>query len=346
MSQLVVRPVRISEVKEHPNADALELAMIEGSLYQVVVKKGWCQSGDVRLYVPLDAVIPVEVSDRWGVTKYLSKGRVRAARLRGETSYGFLTDVEEVDSESGPRTPEMNEDVAHLYGITKYEEPMTLNGEQAPLIDAFHRYTEIENRHSFPDVIEEGEEVVVTEKVHGTNVRLGHVLGEDGPMLVCGSHNLRIERGRNSTYEMPLSMACVETLLTSFEPRIEDGKAVDEVILFGETYGPGVQKGFTYGVDKSEFRAFDIAVDGEYLNWDAFIELCDRFGVPVVPVLYRGPFDAGVVGEMLTGPTTLEGDHIREGVVIRPVVERFNQHTDRTILKWKSDDYLVHKHGG
>ncbi len=341
-----MRPVRISEVKPHPNADALELAMVEGSLYQVVVKKGWCQPGDARLYVPLDAVIPVEVSDRWGVTKYLSKARVRAARLRGETSYGFLTDVEEVSGDSGPRVPDVGEDVAAVYGITKYEQPMTLSGEQAPPIDAFHRYTDIENRHGFPDLIEDGEEVVVSEKIHGTNARAGYVLGEDGPMFACGSHNLRIHRDQNSTYEMPLLMECVEALLTSFEPRIEDGKAVDETILFGEIYGPGVQRGFTYGVGKPQFRAFDIAVGREYLDWDAFIELCDRFDVPVVPVLYRGPFDADRVAELLAGPTTLDGDHIREGVVIRPVVERFNQATDRTILKWKSDDYLVHKHGG
>ena len=40
-------------------------------------------------------------------------------------------------------------------------------------VAAFHGYTEIENIRNFPDVLQPGEEVVITEKLHGKNCRLG-----------------------------------------------------------------------------------------------------------------------------------------------------------------------------
>lgn len=51
------------------------------------------------------------------------------------------------------------------------------------------------------------------------------------------------------------------------------------------------------------------------------VDLCSRHHVPAVPVLYSGPFSLDVVRQHSAGKTTLEADHIREGVV-DPVAER------------------------
>ena len=84
MSSLIVPIAAIDAVMPHPNADRLEIAVIKG--WQVIVSKGTYQPGDRVIYVPPDAVVPVAWSDQWNVTKYLQKGRVRCARLRGEPS--------------------------------------------------------------------------------------------------------------------------------------------------------------------------------------------------------------------------------------------------------------------
>jgi len=92
MSSLIVQSNRLTSVAPHPNADRLELAIIGG--WQTVVEKGKFQAGQLVTFIPPDTVLPKELSDRYGVTKYLSDGRVRAARLRGEPSYGFVVPAE------------------------------------------------------------------------------------------------------------------------------------------------------------------------------------------------------------------------------------------------------------
>lgn len=116
------------------------------------------------------------------------------------------------------------------------------------------------------------------------------------------------------------------------------------VILSGEVYGRGVQS-LDYGSTKERgFRAFDIYVDGDYLNYDAFAELCDHHGVQRVPVIYRGPFDLVKIKEVSVGQSVLGGNHIREGVVVRPAVERRDPSIGRVVLKFISEEYDLSKH--
>ncbi len=143
----------------HENADALELCQIKG--WQCVIPKGRYAAGDLVTYVPIDAVIPQEHSDRWGFTKYLSNGRVRCARLRGEPSFGVIVDREDDVWPEGL-------DVKDFYGITKFIPPVKMGaGDAAPAHPLFVEYTDVENLRNFPSVFTEGEEVVVTEKIHG-----------------------------------------------------------------------------------------------------------------------------------------------------------------------------------
>jgi RNA ligase (TIGR02306 family) len=127
------------------------------------------------------------------------------------------------------------------------------------------------------------------------------------------------------------------------------------VVLFGELYGSGVQD-MAYGLVNGAkgFRAFDVAVDGTYLDFDEKASLFDRFGVESVPLLYRGPFSWEAVEEQTYGPTTLcsaekagrfQG---REGCVVTPVRERYSPELGgggRVILKSISADYLARKGG-
>src|SRR5687767_9231735 len=93
MSSLIVEVCRVERVLPHPNADLLELAHIKG--WQCVVPRGKYAPGSLVTYVPIDSVLPEPLSERLGVTKYLSKGRVRCARLRGEPSFGLIMDRED-----------------------------------------------------------------------------------------------------------------------------------------------------------------------------------------------------------------------------------------------------------
>jgi len=328
MSSLIVEVCRIDNIGVHPGADALDLAQIKG--WQCVVPKGRYAPGDLVTYIPIDAVIPAEHSDRWGITKYLSNGRVRCARLRGEPSFGVIVDREDPEWAEG-------QDVQGFYGITKYAPPVKISaGDALPSHPLFVEYTDVENLRNFPEVFAAGEEVSVSEKIHGTSCRLGLVEGE----WTAGSMSVRRQRPDDlagSLYWQPMALPGVQELLAHL------GATHRQVILYGEVFGSKVQN-LTYGrVGTLGFRAFDLLADGKYLDSDAFAALCARFDVPAVPVLYRGPYALDTVKSLSEGQTTLDAEHIREGVVVRPVAERTDPKVGRVCLKYIGDPYLFAK---
>ncbi len=331
MSKLRVTVTPIERIERHPNADALELAHVLG--WQLVVKKGAHQAGDLVVYFPPDTVLPEEVSDRFGVTKYLAKGRIRCARLRGEPSFGLAVKPDDP-------TWEVGRDVALHYGATKWEPPLRPSAGDAdtphPL---FVEYTEIENLRNYPDLFAEGEEVEVTEKLHGTSCRVGLIEGVE----MAGSHRLRRKRPaeeelHRNTYWYPWSIPGVRDLLG------ELGTSHRQVILFGEVFGPGIQS-LHYGLKNAiAFRAFDLMLDFRYVDADEFKALCDSHNIPRVPVLAGSlPFSLPTIRSLSGGPTSLmdKAAHIREGVVVRPVRERRDPKLGRVILKYLSDEYLL-----
>jgi RNA ligase (TIGR02306 family) len=123
----------------------------------------------------------------------------------------------------------------------------------------------------------------------------------------------------------------------------ELGREHRQVILFGEVFGSKIQN-LSYGrAGTFGFAAFDLLADGRYLDAGDFEAVCARFGVPTVPVVYRGPFSTDAVEAVSGGNTTFGAGHIREGVVVRPTVERTDPKVGRAVLKYISDEYLLAK---
>ena len=332
MSSLIVEVCRVERVLPHPNADLLELAHIKG--WQCVVPRGKYAAGSLVTYVPIDSVLPLPLSERLGVTKYLSNGRVRCARLRGEPSFGLVMDVE--DPAWGEGT-----DVREHYGIMKYVPPLRPSaGDAADPHPLFVSYTDVENLRNFPGVFADGEEVVVTEKVHGTNCRVGVIEREPmaGSMEVRRVRPAEASAVASNVYWFPTTLPPVRALLD------ELSKSSRQAILFGEVYGSKVQS-LHYGrVGALGFAAFDLLVDGRYLDAGEFAAACAAHGVPTAPVVHRGPFSLDAVRAVSSGRTTFAGaDHIREGVVVRPAKERTDPKVGRVILKYLGDEYLLAK---
>ena len=342
MSECIVEVCKIERVLPHSNADALELCQIKG--WQCVIPKGKYREGSLVTYIPIDSLIPLEHADRWNISKYLSirtgpdapnppAGRVRCARLRGEPSFGVLIDVENPEWTEG-------QDVKAHYGITKYIPPLKPTaGDALPPHPLFVEYTDIENLRNFPDVLEEGEEVSVTEKLHGTNCRVGMIEGEwmAGSMSVRRKPPEEETQWTSSTYWFPLSLPPVRALLA------EVGAEHRQVILFGEVFGSKIQD-LHYGhKGKLGFRAFDLLVNGKYVDADLFAQLCARHGVETVPLLFRGAYDLNTIKALSEGSTTLDDAHIREGVVVKPIVERIHPKVGRVAMKYIGDAYLFSK---
>ncbi len=364
MSSLIVEVCRVDAVERHPNADRMCICHVKG--WRVCAGRNpetgrnQFEPGELCVYVPPDSVLPPELSDRLGCTKYLSPlarsadggrapgGRVRVARLRGEPSYGLIMKPDDP-------TLSIGTDVAARLGITKWEPPPVIGGGEAEVPHpAFHSYTDIENYRNFPDLIALGEEVVLTEKIHGMSCRLGLIREGDEWTFMAGSHNQRRKpadgKGRPSQFWAVLTEP-IRDLLRHVASRASAG-----VVVFGELYGCGVQD-MWYGLESGGYslRAFDLAVDGRFVDFDDKLALFERFGVERVPILYRGPFRRQAVEEHVGGPTTLcppekagpfKG---REGIVITPARERSATMGERAfarvILKAISFEYLERRGG-
>jgi RNA ligase (TIGR02306 family) len=352
-SSLIVEVSEIREIKEHPNADTLEICVIKG--WESIVRKGSYKVGDLVVYIPVDSVLPVELADRFNVRNYLKgkkNDRVGCAKLRGVMSYGLV-----VDNEEGW---EADADVKDHYGITKYEPPIRISaGDAAPDDQLFDKFTDIENIRNFPDVFEEGEMVVVSEKIDGTCDRVGWSIDEES--LVCddmsvewkaGSHKIKrvkpSEEGMTkNTYWYPHTIPGVKNLLTHI---LESSKAKRVATLYGEVYGKvrGGHKSMHYGKQNSlNFAAFGLKIDGVYVDWEVFSNLCKEFDVPMVPVIDVIPFNMDKIKELSKGKSILAKmngtDHIREGVVVCPIKERDIFSVGRVILKVINPDYLLMK---
>jgi RNA ligase (TIGR02306 family) len=349
MSTLKVEVIRIDKIKEHSNADALDIAIVKG--WQVVIRKGEFKSGDLAVYFPLDSVLSKELSDTIGVTKYLSNGRVRAAKLRHEPSYGLLWNVCKAADYIYPppfdtRNFSEGVDLTEALGVTKWEPPINLNVQDAEIPHPlFEKYTNIENMRNYLNIIQNGELVVITEKIHGSNCRFALINGE----FMVGSHNMRFKptidnkhSGQFTNKYWHVFSEEAKNLIAYLSNKNQNAP----VIIFGELYGHKVQD-LHYGFTNRQisFRCFDIWVNGKYIDYDQFTTVCAKFNVPTVPVLYKGEFSMKEVLKFSTSKTFAGGDNIMEGVVVKPYYERFNEKIGRVILKYVFDQYLTRKGG-
>jgi hypothetical protein len=70
-----------------------------------------------------------------------------------------------------------------------------------------------------------------------------------------------------------------------------------------------------------------------------------KLQIPVVPILYAGPYTPEKVLELAAGQSTLDNGTIREGVVVKPAQGRWNHACGRVILKMISEAYHLRKNG-
>ncbi|CAL9610110.1 RNA ligase (ATP) [Streptomyces sp. Tu 3180] len=337
-------------VHGHPGADALELAQV--GLYRAVVAKGAYRTGDAAVYIPEQAVLPAGLIEELGLTGRLAGGgrdRVKAVRLRGELSQGIVCRPKALADVDLVRAAEDGTDFAELLGITKWVPPVppAMNGEveSAP---GLLPWVDIENIRRHPEMFTPGEPVVLTEKVHGSACLLTYVADEERVHVSSkgfGSRSLALKEDPRNLYWRAVRGHGVAEVAAELAGRL----GARRVGVFGEVYGAGVQD-LTYGADGRRdtlgYAVFDVSaeIDGR-VRWLDAAELL-RGRLPLVPRLFEGPYDSERVLEIATGRETVSGRelHLREGVVIRPAVERYSAVTGgRAIAKAVSPAYLTRK---
>ncbi|MCX5370999.1 RNA ligase (ATP) [Streptomyces sp. NBC_00015] len=339
-------------VHEHPNADALELAQV--GLYRAVVAKGAYRTGEAALYIPEQSVLPTGLVEELGLTGRLAgsrSDRVKAVRLRGELSQGIVCRPEALADVDLALAAAEGTDFAERLGIVKWVPPIppTMSGDVEAAPDLLP-WVDIENIQRYPGIFEPGEPVILTEKLHGSACLLTYVADEERVYVSSkgfGSKSLALTEDPRNLYWRAVRAHGVPEAAARLAERL----GARRIGVFAEVYGAGVQD-LTYGADGRRdtlgYAVFDVSaeIDG-VVRWLDAAELLDG-ELPLVPRLFEGPYDSERILEIATGRETVSGRalHLREGVVIRPAVERYSPVTGgRAIAKAVSGAYLTRKGG-
>lgn len=324
MSIFKVEIVKLPPFSKHPNADSLLVTQIYG--YPVVFSsKDNFKEGDLVAYIPVDAVAPM--TPQWTFLGDSPRShRIKAKKLRGIFSMGLIV--------KAPEGAMIGDDVADKLGFTKYEEPEPLDpgceNEKDP--GFIPCYTDIQGYRRYSHLIRDGESVIIMEKLHGCNFRA--CFHSETNRLWVGS--------RTSIKKMNTANLWWKAV---FQHDLENKfKRFADKVFYGEVFGSNVQD-LTYGAKKEEllFRIFDIydITVGQFLNWETTQKIIENIGLLATPILFEGNWSADLLS--LAEGKSIIANNVREGFVVRPKQERWNEEIGRVILKMIGEGYYLRK---
>jgi hypothetical protein len=358
---------KIDVIERIVGADNIEQARIGG--WNCIIQKGQYNVGDLVIVATTDAVIPQELSDDMNVTNYLRKGgRVRTVKLRGVYSECLIIPFKFAEKLTHPKAKwAEGADMMELLGIYKYEPPVkqitlgsgrTIRYHENPNFIVYYKFP---NQKNVPDMFNEEDVVQITRKIHGTNARYGIVKKTKLSLwdkvkkffrvadkwidyeFVVGSHN--VEKGSDSQgfydtnvwYEVEDKFFIKEKLWKLIK-KCKPEEIGSGLVLYGEIYGYGIQKGYDYGLKDIQFTVFDVMENGKYLSTpDTKLLIKDILELPHVEELYVGNWNKEIQDKYVFN-NFINGTKVpHEGIVVKSITGERNK-----ISKVINPDYLIY----
>lgn len=324
---------KIAEINPIPNADAIEVATVDG--WKVVVKKGEYRVGDLCVYLEIDSWVP------HALAPFLTKGtepktyegvqgnRLRTVKLRGQVSQGLILPLSVIDGRvrDAWEVPMEGMDVTAQLGILKWEPviPAELSGLVRGTFPSFIPKTDQERVQNIGDIVfgEHGKnEFEVSLKLDGTSCTVFYNKAFTG---VCSRNmELKLEDANKDNSYVRIAydsglLLCLSTI----------GK---NVAVQGELMGPGIQ-GNREGLKEAKLFIFDIydIDEGRYMGFHERYEFVDRLltigmnrhrcdHVPVIAVYKPNHFgNVDALLEYADGPSL--NHPVREGLVWKSLAD-------------------------
>lgn len=337
--------IRVPKVRKAENSDRLYIIDVMG--ITAIVDESWiAREGELALLFPAEVQLShkfaaanglyrqsLELNENREDAGYLEANRrVRALKLRGNISNGLVLPLAEALGNIGLGTNYLEEGavfdtIMQIEICRKYTVPVKASSAQnradSKIKKAFKRVDNTflpehfetgqwlrEEGHVRPD-----EELIITQKLHGTSVRLAntvvrrqHTKREKFAAKFLGAkiadHEYDLVAGSRKAIKDPNNPNqdhfYGEDIWTDALSVYGD-KLPKNVIVFGELVGyvPGggaIQKGHTYDLQPGQYelyiyRVAIITEDAELydLTWDQVRDFCSRHGLKHVPELDRMP---------------------------------------------------------
>lgn len=338
--------------------------------------------GDRVVYIALDSILDPKLEAILfpeGSKVKLEGGRVRTLKLRGAYSQGMIADLKELEQYyPGISDAKVEEDVSGRLNIIKFEPPASSipgamkGGQLSKKNKLFKEYLDIRNIKFYTQsgVFEEGEQVFITSKLHGTSVRFGMLPTFVAPVdfsSLQGFWRTFKKQVLNKFGRLPKFEYCLGSRRCQLQDKPDDYATFYESnvyrivsdqfkikeklqpgeILFGEIVGQGIQKDYDYSFkEKSPFGrygffAYDVMVNGRFLPAKEFLAWCNDRGLTPVPVLGFLPYNLEEIYKLAGAKKCLNDQKIREGVVVKSVDEIPHPACGRRVFKVINPEYLM-----
>ena len=300
----------------------------------------------------MDSILPAKIIEELNLVNLLAgsnKNRVKTVRLRGEISQGLVARPERLlSADQQALTPD---EMTAFLGVEKYEpSPIIIQaGTLLPLPSGVSLY-DIEGADRFVDAVALLSElpVHISEKIEGMNFSI--TLSPDDVTFVSMRNNTIIpEEGSEHFFWKNARESGLLEKIRHIRNKIQESPALaafqnQSVTLYGELFGAAVQ-GNIYQMKRQKVAAFDIRTDIGFLSASDFMRIASELEIETTPVLAHSIrlsdwLDGRTIAAASGGPSTLNPNARREGIVIKPMVER-RWARGRLIIKQHCPLYLA-----
>lgn len=277
-----VSRVKIKKIEPIKGSDFLDKHILSNK-NTVVWAKGKFKEGETVLYIAEASLLPQDLIKELGLEGRLAgskKNRVKALKLRKVYSEGLIMKDTIKNSEGEPLEDEY---LDRGLKIRKYipKVPTSLSGA------VFNLGTEhvgnFEVRKDYENIYEDALVVSVTEKLHGTNIRIGKVdfshddlFGEKNNIYVC-SKGLG---NKGQVFKNSVDNAYTK-MFKKYQKAFEALNPGEYVVA--EVYGSGIQD-LHYGLEEPDLAV--INYPGHHNTKEERNKLTEEHGLRFVPLLY------------------------------------------------------------
>ncbi|MBR6216979.1 MAG: 2'-5' RNA ligase [Eubacterium sp.] len=335
---------RIWKIEPIEGADRIELAYVLG--WQCVVNKDKFQPNDLAVYFEIDSFLPIRKefeflrASSYRKSDVLGEGfRLRTMRFREKLSQGLLLPIDQFPELTD--IDEIGKDVSDIIGVRKWEieEKITTGGTVIGTLPLDVPHTDETRVQAEPELINDfaGLEYYISTKMDGSSHSVS--LDEDG-FHVTGHNYEYKDDGKSAFYDL-VKREDIENKVRKYCAKND----IRILTIQGELCAPGIQKN-RLKLTRPEWYVFNVRIEGKRVGLKRMQEICDIFGLRMVPVEEVGtdlPSKYPTVDDLLKrADGEYPGGGKKEGIVIRPIEPVFCDRISTDLsMKVVNNNYLL-----
>ena len=225
----------------------------------------------------------------------------------------------------------------------------------------FKKYKSIENHYREKNIrdmlrynpIYNNCKYIATEKIDGANFQFRFRKISDDIVIEFGNRNSILKQSDSFyDYQSVVKKQKYQDFIYCIKSYMKNNSfnenEITDVIVYGELFGPKIQRRINYGVDSNEILFYDMCINEEYLTQEQFLSFMENncFTELIVPIFgYYNTIDDALSVDVEGSKTALNpgGDkNLLEGIVIKPYDTIARNKNDEQVLfyiKKKTDAF-------